>query len=111
MTDQLTPPPPPPPVPEPPDRPRRGRPARRSRRPASPSREGSRQKTAAGVSPKVTSSALGAAVSTIAWTLVGALAPDDAFTGAELASLTGATATVLGFAWGYLVREALREQS
>jgi hypothetical protein len=61
------------------------------------------------VSPKVTSSAVGAALSTIAWTLVGALAP-DAFTGAELASLTGATATVLGFTLGYSTSH-LREQS
>lgn len=59
------------------------------------------------IDSKVSASAAGAAISTIVWTLmaafvdqIGTLAPET------LASLTGASAVVLGFILGYLIPNA-----
>lgn len=66
------------------------------------------RKVAAGsVSPKVTWAAFGSAVATIMWTLVAVFAP-DLFSAANIATLTGATATVLGFLGGYFFGDPLR---
>ena len=70
----------------------------------------SRETAADGVSPKVTWAAAATALATIVWTLVAAVAPHT-FSAPTIATLTGATGTVLGFIGGYLVRDKLREQS
>lgn len=77
----------------------------------SPIAEGtvSRETAADGISPKVSWAAAAAALATIVWTIVGELAP-NVFSAATIATLTGATGTLLGFAGGYLVRDKLRHQ-
>jgi hypothetical protein len=62
------------------------------------------------LSPKVTAAALGTATATILWTLIAALSP-GVFTEAAIASLTGATATLVAGVLGFLVRDAKRESS
>ena len=69
----------------------------------------SRETAADGISPKVSWAAAAAALATIIWTIVGQVAP-NLFSAATIATLTGATGTVLGFAGGYLVRDKLRHQ-
>ncbi len=59
------------------------------------------------VSPKVHWAAVASALATIIWTVVAILAP-DALTAANIASLTGATATVLAFLGGFLAPDVLR---
>jgi hypothetical protein len=68
-----------------------------------------REVAADSVSPKVTWAAAASALATITWTLVAALAPHS-FTTAEIATLTGASASVLAFLGGYFVRDKLRHQ-
>ena len=68
-----------------------------------------RETAADSVSPKVTWAAAASAIATLVWTLVAVLAP-GVFTAAEIATLTGASATVLAFVGGYAVRDALRHQ-
>ena len=52
---------------------------------------------------KVAAATLAAAIASIAFILVGKLAP-SAFSDAELATLQGSVTTVLAFALGYLIR-------
>ena len=59
------------------------------------------------ISPKVVGATLGGAIATIFWVLVShywltGLSKE------EVSSLTGATGTLLSFAFGYLVRDPLR---
>ena len=68
-----------------------------------------RQTAANAVSPKITWAAAASALSTIVWTIIAASAP-AVFTPATVATLTGASATVLAFAGGYLVRDTLRHR-
>lgn len=67
-----------------------------------------RATAAAAVSPKVTWAAVASALATIIWTLIASLAP-TAFSGAAVATLTGATATVLTFLGAYFARDPLRD--
>ncbi|MCA1676388.1 MAG: hypothetical protein LC799_30840, partial [Actinobacteria bacterium] len=66
-----------------------------------------RDTSARAVSPKVHWAAAASALATIIWTVVGTLAP-SAFTATSIASLTGATATVLAFAGGFVAKDDLR---
>lgn len=67
--------------------------------------------TAAGmVSPKVTWAAAAAAISTVLWTIVAAVAP-HVFSAADITALTGATATVLAFLGGWIARDTLRHDT
>jgi hypothetical protein len=59
------------------------------------------------LSPKVTAATLAAAFATIIWTLVASLSPGT-FTEAAIASLTGATGTILAFALGFAIRDSKR---
>jgi hypothetical protein len=56
------------------------------------------------VSPKIVASSVGGALATIIWIVVGALMPRT-FSDAQVTALTGATATVLAFAFGYLATD------
>lgn len=67
----------------------------------------SRDTAACAVSPKVHWAAVASALATITWTVVAALAP-NAFTAANIATLTGATATVLAFLGGFVAQDTLR---
>jgi hypothetical protein len=60
-----------------------------------------------GVSPKVGFAAVGTAIATIIWTIVAVTSP-GVFTDAAIASLTGATATVIAFLLGFAVRDPAR---
>ena len=62
------------------------------------------------LSPKVGAAALGTAAATILWTLVATLNP-GLFSDTAIASLTGATATVVAGVLGFLVRDAKRDSS
>lgn len=66
-----------------------------------------RDTAAHAVSPKVHWAAVASALATITWTMVAALVP-TAFSAANIASLTGATATVLAFLGGFLAQDTLR---
>ena len=68
----------------------------------------SRKTAAAGVSPKVSAAALGGAVATIFWAIAAATFWKNTFSDATLAALTGATATLLSYALGYLKNDPLR---
>jgi hypothetical protein len=63
-----------------------------------------------GISPKVTVAALGAALSAMAWILLAAFVPTikDNMDQGAITAVTGATATVLSFLLGYLVRDPQR---
>lgn len=61
------------------------------------------------VSPKVHWAAVAGALATIIWTVVATLAP-SVFNAASIASLTGATATVLAFLGGFFAQDHLRHQ-
>jgi hypothetical protein len=52
-------------------------------------------------SPKVTAAALGGAIATIIWILIAALSPGT-FSDTAITALTGSTATVLSFVFGYV---------
>ena len=62
------------------------------------------------VSTKISAAAVGGAVATIIWVVVASLWP-DAFTDAAITSLTGASATVLAFVFGYLVKDPQRQST
>ena len=67
------------------------------------------RKTAASqVSPKVNFAALGAALATIFWAIAAATWWRHTFSAATLAALTGATATMVAFALGYVMADPLR---
>lgn len=70
----------------------------------------SRATAAAAVSPKVTWAAAASALATLIWTLIASLEP-AAFSAASIATLTGASATVLTFVGAYFARDPLRDQS
>jgi hypothetical protein len=59
------------------------------------------------VSPKVTFAALGAAISTIIWTVLGLTVLKD-LPEPVLAGLNGATATILAFILGWVVPDPAR---
>ena len=59
------------------------------------------------ISPKVNAAAAAAAVATIIWTVVAAVSP-GMFSETAIASLTGATGTVLAFVLGFLIRDSKR---
>jgi hypothetical protein len=67
-----------------------------------------RTTAAAGVSPKVGSAALGSALATIFWSIAAATWWKNTFSDATLAALTGATATILAYLFGYLKSDPLR---
>jgi hypothetical protein len=54
------------------------------------------------VHPAVSAAGLGGALATIFWTVAAATWWKNTFSDTALAALTGATATVLAFVWGYL---------
>lgn len=60
------------------------------------------------LSPKVTASALAAALSTLLWFVLTKTVVEG-LTDAEVAAVTGATATVLAFLLGYIVKDPLRQ--
>jgi hypothetical protein len=62
------------------------------------------------VSPKVTSAALAAAVTTIVFFVLALLDVFDKVSPEALAGLEGAVATVLAFLLGYLIKDENREQ-
>jgi hypothetical protein len=68
----------------------------------------SRATAAAGVSPKVNSAALGSAVATIFWSIAAATFLKNTFSDSTLAALTGATATILAYLFGYFASDPLR---
>jgi hypothetical protein len=59
------------------------------------------------ISPKVNAAAAAAAAATIIWTVVAALSPGT-FSETAIASLTGATGTILAFVLGFLIRDSKR---
>lgn len=61
------------------------------------------------MSPKVTAGATASAIALVVWTLVTVIWPDT-FTQTQIAALTGATATILTFLAGYLVKDPRRSQ-
>ena len=67
-----------------------------------------REVVAGSISPKVTWAAFGSAVATIIWTLVVVFTP-DLFSAENIATLTGATATVLGFR-ARSIRDRVKQQ-
>jgi hypothetical protein len=64
--------------------------------------------SAAVVSPKVTFASVGAAISTIIWTVLARTALRD-LDPTTVTVLAGATSTILAFLLGWLVRDPLRE--
>jgi hypothetical protein len=64
---------------------------------------------AAVVSPKVAAGGLGSAIATLIWLVLVKTVAKNTFSADELAVLTGATATVLSVALGYLVRDPMRQ--
>jgi hypothetical protein len=64
---------------------------------------------AAVVSPKVVAGGLGSALATLLWIVLVKTVAKNTFSGDELAVLIGATATVLSFVFGYVVRDPLRQ--
>lgn len=69
----------------------------------------SRITAAAGVSPKVSAAAVGGSITTIFWAIAAATWWRHTFSASSLAALTGATATVLSYAFGYFMSDPLRE--
>ncbi len=67
-----------------------------------------RATAAAAVSPKVSAAALGGAIATIFWAIAAATWWKHTFSAATLATLTGATATILAYLLGYLKADPLR---
>lgn len=61
------------------------------------------QRRTAESSSRPTSAAIGAAVSTIFWTIAAATFWRDTFDAAAVAALTGASATVLAFVFSYFL--------
>jgi hypothetical protein len=59
------------------------------------------------ISPKVNAAALAAAAATIIWTVIAALSPGT-FSETAIASLTGATGTILAFVFGFVIRDTKR---
>ena len=59
------------------------------------------------VSPKVTASTLAAAITTIVWFFLGMTIAED-LDADQVAALTGATATILAFVLGYVIRDPAR---
>ena len=76
--------------------------------PGTPIASVARETAAAGVSPKVGSAALGSALATIFWSIAAATWWKNTFSDATLAALTGATATILAYVFGYLKTDRLR---
>ncbi len=76
--------------------------------PAPPMAVVARATAAAGVSPKVGGAALGSALATIFWSIAAATWWKNTFSDATLAALTGATATILAYLFGYLKTDPLR---
>jgi uncharacterized BrkB/YihY/UPF0761 family membrane protein len=62
------------------------------------------------ISPKVNAAAAAAAVATIIWTVVAALSP-GMFSETAIASLTGATGTILAFLLWFLIRDSKRGEA
>lgn len=60
------------------------------------------------LSPKVSAAALGTATATLVWTLLAALNP-GLFSETAIASLTGATATVVAGILGFVIRDPKRD--
>lgn len=58
------------------------------------------------LSPKVSSAALGGAVATLIWTV--ASSATNVFSDQAISALTGSTATILTFVFGYLVSDPKR---
>lgn len=56
----------------------------------------------------MTAQAAASAASTVLWMLLAATVLEGTFTDLEIVTLTGATATVLGWLAGYLIRDPLR---
>ena len=61
------------------------------------------------ISPKVTGATVAAAVSTLFWTIAGETFFKETFSQTALTALTGATATILAFIFGYIIKDPLRE--
>lgn len=63
------------------------------------------------ISPKVTGATVAAAVSTFFWTLAGETFWESTLSQTALLSLTGATATILAFVFGYIIKDPLRQEA